>query len=94
VAAGKELAKLRERQPVLDDPLGPMRSVVEKYAPEVEGMEGVSADPMRDLDFQAMVRRPANPILWEWCPYCPASAALAERGGGGLAVWPNGTRYK
>jgi hypothetical protein len=35
VAAGKELAKLRERQPVLVDPLGQMRSVVEKYAPEL-----------------------------------------------------------
>ena len=72
VAAGKELAQLRERQPVRDDPPGQMRSVVEEYAPEVEGMEGVPPDPMRDLDFQAMVGRPANPVLWEWCPYCPS----------------------
>jgi hypothetical protein len=56
-----------------------MRAVVEKYAPEVEGMEDAPADPMRDLDFQAVVGRPANPVLWEWCPYCPAEPALAER---------------
>lgn len=78
VAAGKELSKLRERQPVLDDPLGQMRSVVEKYAPEVEGMEQAPPDPMRDLDFQAMVGRPANPVLWEWCPYCPSEPRKAE----------------
>jgi hypothetical protein len=79
VAAGKELAKLRERQPVLVDPLGQMRSVVEKYAPEVEGMEGVPPDPMRDLAFQHVVKRPANPVMWEWVPYCPANPAPAER---------------
>jgi hypothetical protein len=56
-----------------------MRAVVEKYAPEVEGMEDAPPDPMRDLDFQAMVGRPANSIPWEWCPYCPANPALAER---------------
>jgi hypothetical protein len=61
VAAGKELAKVRERQPVLDDPLGQMRSVVEKYAPEVEGMEGVPPDPMRDLNLQLWWG--ARPIL-------------------------------
>jgi hypothetical protein len=80
VAAGKELAKLRERQPVLVDPLGRMRAVVEKYAPEVEGMEDAPPDPMRDLDFQAMVGRAANPVLWEWCAYCPAEPVRAERG--------------
>jgi hypothetical protein len=80
VAAGKELAKLRERQPVPDDPLGQMRCVVEKYAPEVDGMQDVPPDPMRDLDFQAMVGRPANPVLWEGCPYCPQEPVRAERG--------------
>jgi hypothetical protein len=33
---------------------------------------------MRDLDFQAVVGRPANPILWEWCANCPAEAKKAE----------------
>jgi hypothetical protein len=78
VAAGKELAKLRERQPVRVDPLGQMRSVVEKYAPEVEGMEGVPPEPMRDICFQAIVGRPADPVLWEWCPYCPSEPRKAE----------------
>lgn len=42
-------------------------------------MEEVAADPMRDLDFQALVGRPANPVLWEWCAYCPAEPVKAER---------------
>ena len=78
MAAGKELAKLRERQPVLLDPLGQMRQVVDDFAPDVDGMHGVEPDPMRDLDFQAIVKRPANPILWEWCPYCTAEPTKAE----------------
>jgi hypothetical protein len=79
VNAAKELARLRGREPEPQDPLGMMRAVVEKYAPEVEGMEDAPPDPMRDLDFQAMVGRPADPVLWEWCPYCPAEAAKSER---------------
>ena len=42
-------------------------------------MEGTDPDPMRDLDFRAIVGRPANPVLWEWCPYCPSQPQLAER---------------
>ena len=66
VNAAKELAKLRASQPSDRDPLGMMRSVVEQYAPEIDGMHDVDPDPMRDLDFQAVVGRSANPVLWEW----------------------------
>jgi hypothetical protein len=33
---------------------------------------------MRGLDFEAIMHRPANPILWEWCPYCPSEPRKAE----------------
>jgi hypothetical protein len=54
VNAAKELAKLRSREPEVGDPLGVMRSVVQEFAPEIEGMHDVPPDPMRDLDFQEM----------------------------------------
>jgi hypothetical protein len=41
-------------------------------------MHDVDPDPMRGLDFEAIMHRPANPILWEWCPYCPSEPRKAE----------------
>jgi hypothetical protein len=79
VNAAKELARLRGREPEPQDPLGAMRAVVERYCPEIPEMVDAPPDPMRDLDFQAMVGRPANPVLWEWAAYCPTEPALAER---------------
>lgn len=81
LGALKELARRREAaEPELaHDPLGQMRAVVERYCPEIPEMLDAPPDPMRDLDFQAVVGRPANPVLWEWAPYCPADPAQAER---------------
>ena len=42
-------------------------------------MEDAPPDPMRGLDFEIAVGRSADPVLWEWCPYCPASPVMAER---------------
>ena len=73
-----KLKEAAEPEPT-PDPLGQMRGVIEKYAPEVQGMEDAPPDPMRDLDFQAIVGRKANPVLWEWCSYCPSEPQRAER---------------
>jgi hypothetical protein len=32
---------------------------------------------MRDICFQSLVGRPANPVLWEWCAYCPSEPKKA-----------------
>lgn len=40
-----------------------MREVVDQCAPAIEGMHDVPPDPMRDLDFEAVVGRSANAVL-------------------------------
>jgi hypothetical protein len=40
----------------------------------------VPADPLRDLDFQALVGRPMDELALSWLPYLPAATkAEAER---------------
>jgi hypothetical protein len=80
VAAGKELARLREREPAeVTEPLGIMQAIVEQWCPQTPEERDLDPDPMRDLDFQAFTGRTADPVAFSWLPYCPTDAAKAER---------------
>jgi hypothetical protein len=84
VQAAKELPKLRPPaegpQAADGDPRVAMEAVIARIAPNPPELENVAADPARDLDFEALVRRPMDPLALSWLPYLPASTkAEAER---------------
>jgi hypothetical protein len=80
VAAGKELARLREREPAeVKEPLGVMQAVVEQWCPQTPEERDLEQDPMRTLDFQHATGRTADPVAFSWLPYCPTEPAKAER---------------
>jgi hypothetical protein len=57
-----------------------MEAIVERLAPQPEELRDVPADPIRDLDFQALVGRPMDELALSWLPYLPAATkAEAER---------------
>jgi hypothetical protein len=84
VQAAKQLAALRGPDhgaaAAEDDPRAAMRAVVERLCPGPPELRDVPADPMRDLDFEALVGRPMDPVALSWLPYLPApDRKAAER---------------
>jgi len=73
------LQRLRpaEHEPV--DPEGAMGGLVERLCPEPLEMRGQPPDPMRDLQAAEECRRPIDPVIWTWLPYCPDDVSSAER---------------
>ena len=81
----KELAELRPPvegpQAADGDPRVAMEAVVARIAPDPPELEKVAADPMRDLEFEALARSLMDPRALSWLPYLPASTTAT-------ATWP------
>jgi hypothetical protein len=82
LGALKELGKRRESNPEIStepDPLGVMRSVVDRHCPQTPEERDLPPDPMRALDFEAFTGRRADRVAFSWLPYCPENPGAAER---------------